>query len=391
MKMVFNEKGRNNMNKRSDFIRKEKMAVNIPELTESEREKIFMRSKEKLDMLKEKENTILTGEESSENKTDDKKDKEYDSNEKIKVSYLKPVISVAACFVLAAGVSAIMFFTDNKKQNIDIKNSSMVYTESVTDKHSDSVRTTETTTIKTTKKKPDTTTVTYDMEKSATENTMKNTTQNVIHQNQDVATTKPSGTTTEQTKDDSSKTDDLTKEKEYKKIAEKLGESLNDIYSMTMGGGVDYDETKVQYYYKCNYKDFLSSEYPDGKYPYNYVSDTRFKSLSDISSYIDSVFTKNGTYTDCGTARKYFKETILNKDFPKFIEHNGNLYGLLTLIRRSGGGGFMGEIEKIEDIKDNSFTAYMDKGSSDKVIMEIVKENGVWKLNKVDEKFYNDN
>ena len=111
----------------------------------------------------------------------------------------------------------------------------------------------------------------------------------------------------------------------------------------------------------------------DNGYQYAKVTELNFSSTADMRKYMESVLTDNfieSNYPD-----------ILGTSLPKYIDYNGELYGL-NGARGGSGFGWTG-INKITDITSTSFTIVAEYGNlrdSNYMIINAVLDDGLWKI-----------
>ena len=108
------------------------------------------------------------------------------------------------------------------------------------------------------------------------------------------------------------------------------------------------------------------------------VVKTQFSTTSDLRSFMESSLTKKFI--------NYRYSGILDTDDPSYIDYKGKLYGKVTA--KGCGFEWTSKTPEIKNITDTSFdiiAEYDNYGTTDYMTLNVVLENGLWKINKLSE------
>ena len=112
------------------------------------------------------------------------------------------------------------------------------------------------------------------------------------------------------------------------------------------------------------------------------VVKTQFSTTSDLRSFMESSLTKKFI--------NYRYSGILDTDDPSYIDYKGKLYGKVTA--KGCGFEWTSKTPEIKNITDTSFdiiAEYDNYGTTDYMTLNVVLENGLWKINSISEVDYN--
>ena len=149
---------------------------------------------------------------------------------------------------------------------------------------------------------------------------------------------------------------------EYSDTAERLMQALNAIDQLG-GGNIVFDTS-----------DTITTS--DGR-TYAKVADTRFFSTDDIREFMEE------SLTEKMIAQRY--SAMVGDSDARYIDTETGLYG--DTAAKGCGFPWTGAVPVISDITENSFTAaaeYDDYGSTSVLMMHIVLDQGVWKIDAIE-------
>ena len=149
---------------------------------------------------------------------------------------------------------------------------------------------------------------------------------------------------------------------EYSDTAERLMQALNAIDQLG-GGNIVFDTS-----------DTITTS--DGR-TYAKVADTRFFSTDDIREFMEE------SLTEKMIAQRY--SAMVGDSDARYIDTETGLYG--DTAAKGCGFPWTGAVPVISDIAEDSFTAaaeYDDYGSTSVLMMHIVLDQGVWKIDAIE-------
>lgn len=149
---------------------------------------------------------------------------------------------------------------------------------------------------------------------------------------------------------------------EYSDTAERLMQALNAIDQLG-GGNIVFDTS-----------DTITTS--DGR-TYAKVADTRFFSTDDIREFMEE------SLTEKMIAQRY--SAMVGDSDARYIDTETGLYG--DTAAKGCGFPWTGAVPVISDITEDSFTAaaeYDDYGSTSVLMMHIVLDQGVWKIDAIE-------
>lgn len=152
----------------------------------------------------------------------------------------------------------------------------------------------------------------------------------------------------------------------YTENAFEIFEAFNTADSMRVGYGIETSDRPAFGYH-------VSDNEPD--YEYIYVTDERFRSLSDISDFLNTYFTEDFIDSRFDLILKH-----------RFREQDNGLY--VTQTPTSYGYQWSSDEIKIQDKTENSFTmsrTYYDFGAESELILNMIKSDSYpgWKISSV--------
>lgn len=354
----------------------EKLANNSI-LSKEEKERIYNMSKRKIVKKIRKSQNVLSAEHTmvdNQKELDTENERELNTSDvqdtnqprKIKMSRFATIASAAACLIIVGGVSGILYSLNNVTDDTSSSSSPMTNVTSDISDNSSEVKSNDHESVSLNENDSSADSEEKDSDASVTTTSSAVTTTIAPVVDDDIS--KPKSDDSNNTQADMS---------QYIDISNDLINDMNTLYFLCIGGGVSYDLSQETYSVDNPESPYCNEE---GYLVYNLVSDQNFKSTADISN-----FTSN-TITDRFKNASNFND-ILDPGSPKFVDYNGNLYGLYNLSTSAGGRGYSGyTTTSITDITYISFTAVLtdDPASEDgsKITLKIVNENGTWKVDE---------
>ncbi len=347
-------------------------------LSDEEKERIFMMSRKKLKKrMRKNQNDTSARYAAADNREEFGTENKRKSNisytqdneqlRKIKISRFTTIASAAACLIVVCGVTGMLHSLNGADDDTDSVHAPAVSMTSAVSDDSPDV-------------------ISSEPESSSAENdSYEDPKKNEDSKADDTAPKKTVTTAStaepinvnvgaDESKPDNGN-DSQTDMSQYIDIANGLINDMDTLYLLSIGGGVSYDLSQ-ETYSVTNPESPYCNEF--GVLEYNLVNDPKFKSTADINEFISS------TVTDDFKAHSIFND-ILDPGSSKFVDNNGNLYGLYSLSSRAGGGGYSGfTATTITDVTDSSFTAVLteDTEGGAKIVLKVVNENGIWKVDE---------